>query len=211
MKKFLLTSIGAILLLAACNNQSKKETEKTDSIEVSQPVENIPDTSTTGTLSTINLDSIPVSSAEIGTFPYFTPPAGTKIVNNPKVKTFDILLIAMPDGKLAKKEGKVFGAFIQEDKTNQESVSNALINKTYEDAILKAGGVKLFEGKLSDDQIKLYDEQATNKGTDGSLDVYNNVIKSYIIKRADGDIYIQLENTGINSGTYQIVQEIPKK
>lgn len=205
MKRHLLSSLAIALFVSSCNNSGQENTNDRDTTIVIQ--DTIIDT--TANTQSLDINNIPISTADIGDFPFFTAPEGSEYINNPKVKAFDALLIAMPDGTLQSKEGKVYRSFIHPLKNSTVEITNHYLNKSYEEAILKAGGVKLFEGKLSADQIKHYDEKAKYKGEDGSMDVYNNSIKSYIIRRAEGDIYIQLEDKSADATTIQILQEKP--
>lgn len=211
MKKLFLSSICAAILFSACNNSNEKSNENQDSVVISG-TETVNSTNTDTVKTTFNLDDIPVSTAELGEFPFFTTIEGTQFINNPKVKSFDFLYVALPDGSLVKKEGKVFRAFIQGNNANtKEEITTAAINKHFEDAITKAGGILIHEGRWSDAQIKNYDDLASYKGSDGTIDVYNNPVKTYVIHRNDGNIYIQLESKSDNAGTFQIVQETATK
>ncbi|MVZ65147.1 hypothetical protein GQF61_04730 [Sphingobacterium sp. DK4209] len=203
MKRAILSSLGLALLASACNNSGQENQNNSDTTIVIK--DTIVETKTDP--QSLDINSIQISTADIGDFPFFTTPEGSEYINNPKVKAFDALLIAMPDGSLQSKEGKVFKSFIHPSKGSVNEITNLYLNKSYEDAILKAGGIKLFDGKLSPEQIKIYDEKARYKGEDGSMDIYNNPIKSYIIRRADGDIYIQLEDNIDASSTIQLLQE----
>lgn len=205
MKRAILPSLGFSLLALACNHSGQESQKNSDTtiIVKDSMIE------TKANPQSLDINSIQISTADIGDFPFFTAPAGSAYINNPKVKAFDALLITMPDGTLQSKEGKVFKSFIHPSKASENEITNLYLNKSYEDAILKAGGIKLFDGKLSPEQIKIYDEKARYKGEDGSMDIYNNPIKSYIIRRADGDIYIQLEDQIGASSTIQVLQEKP--
>ncbi|MGV6943662.1 hypothetical protein [Sphingobacterium kyonggiense] len=211
MKKLFLSSICAAILFSACNNSKEKSNENQDSVVVSGS-ETVDATNSDTVKTTFNLDDIPVSTAELGEFPFFTTIEGTQFINDPKVKSFDFLYVALPDGSLVKKEGKVFRAFIQGNNANtKEEITTAAINKHFEDAITKAGGMLIHEGRWSDAQINNYDELASYKGSDGTIDVYNNPVKTFVIHRNDGNIYIQLESKSDNAGTFQIVQETATK
>lgn len=206
MRRIFITGLLATFILSSCNNAQQESKQPTDTIvETIDSTASIPETEG----STLDINTIQISTVDLGEFPFFTAPEGSKYINSPKVKAFDVLYIAMPDGSLQAKEGKVFRSYIHPDQQSQVEISNHYLNKSYEDAILTAGGVKLFEGKLDATQTKYYDDNAAYKGDDGSLDVYNNPIKSYIIRRADGDIYIQMEVKSNESGAIQIVQEKP--
>ncbi len=83
--------------------------------------------------------------------------------------------------------------------------------KSYEEAIKAVGGVKIFDGKISQEEYDRYHNEATCLGEEGSIGYTGQNIKVYVIHRADGaDIYIQL--AGYSAGGYvNILQKEPFK
>jgi len=149
-------------------------------------------------------DTIPISTVDLGGFPFFDLPKNIQYVSKPLQRDFDeIYFPGGNSGKLMKVGGRVF----KSDLTNTENSewSNAYVLKSYEEAIKAVGGVKTFEGKFTPEQVQLMKENAVYLGEEGSLDFYNNKIHSYIIRRRDGDdIYIQLD---VKYGAIQILQK----
>lgn len=149
-------------------------------------------------------DTIPISTADLGDFPFFGLPKNIQYVSKPLQREFDEIYFPVNiTGKLVKFGGRVF----KSDLTNTENSewSKAYVLKSYDEAIKAVGGVKLFEGKFTPKQVKFMKENAEYLGEEGSLDFYNNKIHSYIIRRRDGDdIYIQLD---VKYGAVQILQK----
>lgn len=206
-----LTYLLAIaLLLTACNsNQNQQNNEDTTVQESTEqtPAEQA-DQKTTEPHSEFSIESLPLSEVDLGEFPFFTAPEGAKYINQPKVATFDFLVFVTPDS-MYEVEGKTYRAYIQQDKDSKTEISGRYLFKSYENAILAAGDVKVFEGRIINDRLKNYEKLATYAGSDGSIDVYNNEIVSYVIRRADGTIYITMEKQDFPASSIQIVQEKP--
>lgn len=160
-------------------------------------------------LSGFDINQLPISTADLGDFPFFTAPDGAKYINNQEVKFFDANVIVTED-KIFEVEGKVFRAWIHEDKSSGIEITNRYLLKSYEDAILTAGGVKVFEGSLSGDRLAQFNELNTYSGSDGSFTpIGDQQILTYLIRRDDGNIYISLEKKGYPTSSFQIVQEKP--
>lgn len=149
-------------------------------------------------------DTIPISTADLGDFPFFGLPENIQYTSKPLQRDFDEIYFPVNNtGKLVKVGGRVFKSDLINTESNEWS--SAYVLKSYDEAIKAVGGVKLFEGKFTPEQVKYMKENAEYLGEEGSLDFYNNKIHSYIIRRRDGDdIYIQLDT---KYGAVQILQK----
>jgi OOP family OmpA-OmpF porin len=205
MRKITYLFAGAVIL-ASCNQQKASQEHQQDTVTqaVEQPTE-----TTAGKAFTI--ESLPLSTADMGEFPFFTAPEGAKYINNVKVLPFDVIVVATED-HIFEVEGKVYRAWIQADKSSNVEISNRYLLKSYEDAILAAGGVKIFEGSLEGDRLNQYNKLVTYSGDDGSfIPSGSNEMKVYAIRRDDGNVYIVLEKKDFPGSSIQIVQEKPFK
>src|SRR5690606_3708584 len=105
MKKILLTLISVSILLS-CNNSEKVDNQTTEkgatSKEDSEIVEN-----TEINAVAFDINSIPVSTADIGDFPFFTLPKGLKNQNKPLQRNFDVCYFPV-DGVMTPFEGKLY-------------------------------------------------------------------------------------------------------
>lgn len=198
MKKTFLVLLLAQLLFA-CNN-NKNEQNQTDKQETNEE-ENV-----TITERKFDINSVSLSTEDIGDFPFFTAPEGAKYINKPKVKDFDFIVFVTPES-IYEVEGKTFRSHVHKDKESSVEISGRYLNKSFEDAILKAGGIKVFEGNLTKEQKEKYKELATYAGSNGSLDIWNKAVAMYVIRRNDGNVYIAMLKATGNSTSIQIVQE----
>ncbi|MDG3582920.1 OmpA family protein [Galbibacter pacificus] len=149
-------------------------------------------------------DTIPLSTADLGDFPFFGLPKNTQYVNKPMQRDFDEIYFPVSGtGKLEKISGRSFKAYVTG--SGNSEWNQAYFKRSYDEAIKEVGGVKLFEGKFSLEHVKFMKENAEYLGEEGSLDFYNNPIHSYIIRRPDGeDVYIQFD---AKYGAIQILQK----
>lgn len=206
MKKTLATLLLAQLLFS-CNNvkneDKQTESQETVAIEEKKDVEN-----PIAEQPTFDINTIPISSEDIGDFPFFTAPEGSNYINRPKVKDFDFIVFVTPDD-IYEVEGKTFRTHVHPDRKSETEVSGRYLIRSFEDAILNAGGIKVFEGKLTGERKDKYAELCTYAGSNGSIDIWNNNIATYIIRRDDGNIFIALDKGKQNTTSIQIVQEKP--
>lgn len=209
MKK-IITALLFAQILFSCNNKNEDK-QQTDNQEIITAKDNNVQNSVENPAtekSTFDINSISISTADIGDFPFFSAPEGSVYINKPKVSNFDFIVFTTSDD-VYEVEGKTFRSYVHPDRENGSEISGRFLLKSYEDAILKACGVKVFEGKLSKNQKDKYEELATYAGSDGSIDIYNNPIITYVIRRNDGNVYIAIDKSNGNSTAIQIVQEKP--
>lgn len=215
MKKYcsICSLLFAFALFIGCNSSSnqsdKQENEDVQQEEIKEETtlsETEGSSEGSETAGTFDINSIPVSNADIGDFPFFTAPAGSNYINNVKPKEFDFIVFVTPDD-IFEVEGKTFRAYIHRDRKSETEISGRYLFHSYEDAILAAGGVKVFEGRLKGDRLERYKELCTYGGSNGSIDVYNEEIVTYVIRRDDGNVYIAMLKQDFPSSAIQIVQE----
>lgn len=203
-KTLIILSMGA--LLAACN---KKSEQKTDSAQDTVAIENTTATekSSEGTTQ-FDINSVPVSTAEVGDFPFFSFPKGLEFQNKPVQRSYDMLFFPL-NGVMTPVEGKVWKTYVVNEKSNKEEWSLPYFLKSYDDVITKVGGVKIFDGKVSQQELDRIKEDAKYFGEEGSIDYWNEPVKVYVIRRPNGDdIYIQLYGN-TSTGAIQILQKAP--
>lgn len=202
----ILVIAGLALCITSCNSSDKKQKD------------NGTDTSQTETVNTkqqdnsgkFDINSVPVSDKELGEFPFFSLPKGVQEQNKAIKRSFDMLFFPV-NGVMTPLEGKVWKSNIVETKDSEEGWSAVYFLKSYDDAITAAGGVKIFDGKISKEELDRIEEQATYFGEEGSMDYWNDPVKTYVIRRSNGDdVYIQLAANNA-MGRLQILQKAPLK
>ncbi|MES2486382.1 MAG: OmpA family protein, partial [Bacteroidota bacterium] len=133
MKKITLCLLLAVAV-SACKIKTTQTTESTDSV-------------TAAADTTFNLDNIPVSDKDLGTFPFLAPPPlysyNYQQEANPKnIKATDKEYMAV-NGKLIAREGKTFKINIDLHRTDEKRFDAAVVQKYYEDKIKELGGIQV--------------------------------------------------------------------
>ncbi len=199
-KKFAI--IGIAIISFSCNNGG--ETQKADNQDTVRS--ETPPNEQPNSTGKFDINSIPVSDKDLGDFPFFSFPEGLVALNKPIERKFDKLYFAI-DGVMTPLEGKVWktGVWTKSNQSNDWSV--AFFEKSYDEAIKAIGGVKIFDGTITNEEYEKYHPQATYLGEDGSIGYAGENIKTYVIRRADGgDVYIQLSATS-GVGKINILQK----
>lgn len=124
----------------------------------------------------------------MGAFPYFNLPDGYEANSSNKPQDFGHFPFWVGD-HFEWAEGKIFynNIYPKEGKT----FSQYEVEKSLENLITSAGGVKVFQGKIPDDSMQALGDAVTVTYVDGIGDVYNDPASVYVIRRNDKNIWIQ--------------------
>ena len=197
---------GLALLAISCNSSDDKQKENTQET----PQTEAATTDQSDDSAKFDINSVPVSDKELGEFPFFSLPNGVEEQNKSIKRSFDMLFFPI-EGVMTQMEGRVWKSNIVKARDGEEDWSVAYFLKSYDDAITSVGGVKVFDGKVSREEIDRIKEQATYFGEEGSIDYWNEPVRTYVIRRAGGDdVYLQISGNS-SSGALQILQKAPLK
>ena len=211
MRKWTTKLIMAAMALTVLScNKENKSTNNTPDVTHQPDTLNGTGTGATNAGNDFDINTIPVSDKELGAFPFFSLPEGLAEQNKPVQRKFDRLFFPLK-GIMTPVEGKLWKSNIVVKSGSSDEWSLPYFEKSYDEAIKAAGGVKVFDGEISNEEYDRYKNQATYLGEDGSIGYTGQNIKVYVIRRADGgNVYIQLTgNTA--SGYLNILQKEPFK
>ncbi len=197
--------IPAFIFTISCSNEKKANTEQStrDTSSDSIPKADDPISS-----ATFDINSLPVSDTDLGTFPFFSFPESLVELNTAVQKKFDRLYFPI-NGAMTPFEGRVWKSYVTTKSGNYDDWSLIFFEKSYDEAIKAVGGVKVFDGEISTDEYERYHKLATYLGEEGSIGYADENIKVYAIHRADGgDVFIQLSGNN-SSGAINILQKEP--
>jgi len=215
MKKtvFLILLVLCTSFICCRNNKNSETTENntSDVIQNQKNEEKLEQTTEAKTETIFDINNIAISDADLGEFPFFSIPDGMQNLNRPKKSRFGRLLVPI-DGVLTLIEGKVWGSSIVVQRKSGESWSFHYFQKSYDDAIKAVGGIKIFDGRVSKEELKELEKiERSSFFRGGVMDYWNDPIRVYVIRRAnDEDVYIQLSGNN-SSGKLQILQKTPFK
>jgi len=203
MKKIVV--VGVILsFLVSCGKKSK------DAVEVennSTPVEqhqSSPVEADKEEGKEFTIEDIPVTTADVGDFPFFTLPEGLRSLNKPFEKKFDVCFFPI-NGVMTPFEGRLYKIFV--DSEQGEQFSKLYFERSMQEYLLSIGAVKVFDGEITREEYDRYNKQDPNKGDDGDIGYADQQIHFYVIRPKDqGAIYVQYvaNNEG---GALNVLQE----
>lgn len=210
MKKPVTLLLLTFLIAFSCNNPSKNQSGDAGDSGAVAGAPTATSAAGSGVTHQFDINQIPVSTKDLGVFPFFSLPEGLKPLNKPIQRKYDRLFFPI-DSIMTPLEGQVWKTFLTPKSDHYDDWSEPFFEKSYDEAIKAAGGVKIFDGKVSRKELDRIKDQATYFGEEGSIDYWNEPVRVYVIHRADGgDVYIQLSgNTA--GGQIQILQKAPFK
>ena len=203
MKKIVV--VGAMLgLLLACTKKNK-DTEEVSIPE--NPVEQTQESSDNSgkqEVGVLNIEDIPVSTADIGDFPFFTLPEGLRLLNKPFEKKFDVCFFPIT-GVMTPFEGRLYKIFVAAEQGEQ--FSKLYFERSMQEYLLSIGAVKVFDGEITREEYDRYNKQDPNKGDEGDIGYADQQIHFYVIRPKDqGTIYVQYVATN-EGGALNVLQE----
>jgi len=199
--------VVVLLLLAACGH---KADENTTSTKVAEAIANqsLPDNGNSPAFAkpaSFSIDSIPISTVPLGSFPYFSLPDGYKPMNPPETRDFGHFPF-WTGTELHDVEGKLFMSFI--DAKDGKTYSDYELKKNIEAVLKQAGGQQLTDSKIPSDVTDKLPEDVTVGMNTGLGDVYNDPTETWVIRRPDRQIWVHFV-AGRNSASWTILETKP--
>ena len=154
-----------------------------------------------------SIAAVPVSKADLGTFPYFkTLPnfMATDSTTHESNRTY------FYDGKtFFTIDGKVSSQNLNIKNSNEPIVSEFGCIQEFDKVISTLGGVKFFTGKMPDEALKAFaGADAVELGSAGKAAVapssYYGVVE-YVIKTPDKEVWVQLQPYSLGSKFYTLL------
>lgn len=193
----LAASTIALLLGAACNRTPAPTEASTPVADASASAEQAVAQEAKAASNTFDINSVPVSTAALGEFPYIGLPDGYQ-AQRPESNTFERVPFWTGD-RLEWVEGQVYGALVQAK--DDHPFSQLELNRNIQSLVESLGGQRVFSGKIpaaGTDAIQASDV-AVNR-VDALGDIYNEAAEVYVIHRADRNIWLHVAKSGNQAG-----------
>ncbi len=182
----------SILVLTTIFNSCDKKSDTNQTTDITkQETEEVSNNQETKAdqKSSFNLKEIPVSTADVGAFPFINLPKGLEETNKPLVREFDICFFPI-DGVMTPFEGKLYKTFVSP--VRGEDFSQHYFEKSMADYLQSIGAVKVFDGEITKEEFERYNKQDPNKGGEGDMGYWDQNMKFWVLKtKGQGNIYIQ--------------------
>lgn len=192
--------LASLLALAACKPQNEAATPSGDEQATAAVAED--DTSAPKKQS-FDINSVPVSTAALGAFPYVTLPEGYSSESfSSETKDFARFPFWVK-GEPHWVEGQMYQATF--GTVSGKDMSEYEVKKNFDALVKQMGGQKISEEKIPDDVVNGWGDEITQGFNAGLGDVYNEPASTYLIRRNDGNIWIHLAVSG--TGSYVVAKE----
>ncbi len=195
--------LGLALTVAACGKHGKTAEGDKAASSAAQPsrttVPSPPVATSTPAAKppAFTIDSVPLSNAPLGAFPYFGLPAKYKPQNS--AETRDIGQFPFWTGtELHQVEGKTY--YVTIVGADEKDYSAYELKRNMEALFAQAGAVKITESKIPNDTILTLSEQQRSDIGTGFGDPYNNPVETWVIHRPNSEIWIHFSQNVAATG-----------
>ncbi|WP_422350811.1 hypothetical protein [Flagellimonas sp.] len=207
--KQLTIALMALSLLCSCGNGKKEKAVDTTKNQTIEEPEKAP-SQTVETNVPFNMETLPISMAELGDFPFLGFPDGLMAYGDPIEETDGTLYIPIK-GTMTPFEGRIWKADITSLDGNGDDWSLPQFFKSYGERINGLGGTLVFDGEIDYEEYERYHDKATYMGEAGSIGYVGERILVYAIHRANGaNVLVQMTGNTI-SGKLNVLQTAPSK
>lgn len=202
--RYLLSAALLAPLLTGCGGKDTADetatditTTTTETLTTEVPTETTPaetaptDPAATSANATFDLSKVPVSTANIGRFPYVSGPKGYKFPNPSDSAYYEFDRSYVYDGKqLIPVEGKVLRRQYRVIDDNKKT-SELMQQRNYEALIKSLGGVQVSSAVLPREAVETVGRDTYNKYS-GNMDSGDQV-DTYLIRQKDKEVWIQVK------------------
>ena len=195
---WLCMALGLASMLTACGTKKTAEDTTTATTTAPAPATTPPATpapaatpaATAAAPATFDISAVPVSTADLGGFPYFSKLPGYRVNVPSDSVAFAFDRTYVYDGKnLLPVEGRVLRvAYVPIDSKNE--TSTLMQQRNYASLVKSLGGVPVYEGTLPYEVVDKLGRDKYNKNN-GGMEAGKEV-DTYLIRRADKQIWLQL-------------------
>jgi OOP family OmpA-OmpF porin len=144
----------------------------------------------------------PIARAVAGDFPYLTLPDGYQYINSPQPRDLDRFPFWTPKG-FHPVEGRVFMAYVRA--VPGKAYSQYELTKRLSDQILGLGGTAVANERIPNAIAHSLPHPLFADHSVGLGDIYNVPVATWVIHRAQGDIWVSFTTSG--SGASLAVME----
>lgn len=179
---------GALMLSACGSGEGKAEGPAAESEAVAPASASAAPEAPQAVPAVFDLNQVPISTADLGAFPYVPVTSGYEVSDE---KTMDLAAFPIWTGAgFQVVEGKVRMA--ESGTPEGKEYSRLEFERGIENAIKTAGGVRIANGVAPNELIENLPETLRNDMRLGLGPVYGNPFTSYVIRRPDRIIWVQV-------------------
>lgn len=179
-------------LVAACDNKAPEQTETAAASA---------EGASAAAAGPFDVNSVALSTASLGDFPYLRLPEGYKPQNSEAHDFADFPF--WTGARFEMIEGRVHQTQITND--TGKSFSRLELLRNMEHALKEAGAVRIFDGQIPSDAAHALPEAVQMASLNGIGDIYNGPSQTWVIRQADRTVWIHLY-VGSAQGSMAVVE-----
>ena len=206
MKKIGLTVLPLALVAAGCGHKPKAdEAPAGTNVATPAPIASPVAAAAQPVPTDFSIDTVPLSNAPLGKFPFFAWPPGYAPQNTPKEIGFGHFLFWTGKG-FKDVEGQTFLVTLVAAENKQ--FSSYELKKNMEALFQQAGAVKISDAKIPTDTINAVPSSVIQEILPGLGDAWNDPVETWVIRRPNEAIWINY-STNTAQGALAVVQTKP--
>ncbi len=158
--------------------------------------------------STFDINTLPASTAALGTPPYFTLPEGYRESGGRHTVQLDFGQVALWVGdRFHIAEGQAYATGIRVDRDSGKQYSGLEVARNLEHAVTSAGGVEVFAGEIPRDVRSEVEAVMRDWPTEARCRI-NSPVQVFALRRDDGNVWVRT-CTAQNFAGMIVVREQP--
>lgn len=181
------------IFMIACSKPQQEEKTNPPEVSTETTVETVPDHATANTPIAFDLTKIPLSTANLGDFPYIELPEGYRYQNSEQRNFERVPFWTGQDFEWI--EGKLFSSGITE-KSDYKEGGFLEIQRNVEAVIKQLGGVEITNSQIPQEKTREIPDEIRVQHSSGLGDIYNYPSQTYVIRQADKNIWFHLAKSG---------------
>lgn len=189
MKKYHSIFFASLLALSSCNQNTNREVVDNDNADTLYPKS----TTLTAASGGFNLDQVPVTTADVGAFPYLSVPEGYKYSGDTE-KKLEEKYFFYNDSLIRKVSGQYFHTTVF---SSGDGFEDTFVVTEFIKAVEKLGGLEIYSGGLPNAASELINKEKPAYVSD-MYDPRSYKYKQFLIRTPKENIWIELCH-GLNS------------
>ena len=192
-----LAMLTALALLPGCKKHDAAAAANEASVAMAAPkAEGLPPAIATKPVD-FDINTVPLSTAALGDFPYISLPRGYMSNGSPETKKFARFPFWVK-GAPHWVEGRFYLVNVYPEKEGDYSPLE--MRKNLDALVAQMGGVQVSEEKIPDDTVKGWGDGITGGFIKGLGDVYSEPVVTYVVHRTEGNLWIHFCQDEMQAG-----------
>ncbi|WP_343669997.1 hypothetical protein [Chitinophaga sp.] len=205
MKRYFCAIIPLLFILPACQPHKQPIVQRDSTVTDTMVAADIAQTYPTVARPAFDINKVPETNLDLGSFPFFPAPKGYQYRNVKLKDSGEEYFLA--DGKLMPVEGKTFKAELVREESKPAMFSMSRVERSYDRMIARAGGVKVSTDIPTKAEMeRVGDEEIYDKERGFTVGFGGIELNTYVLRNRGAEVWVQLSMNNVY-GAICIIQK----